>query len=84
MTTPTLVISGLGLLLVGALLGQLTFARAQTPPQQYTQCFGALTWALSDDVTAGKQPSKVTRVPPGWTPIGGGGRVKDGIIIMCR
>jgi hypothetical protein len=84
MQTPMLVISGLGLLLVGALLGQLTAARAETPPKQYTQCVGALTWALSDDVTAGKQPSKVTRIPPGWTPIGGEGRVKDGIIIICR
>jgi hypothetical protein len=39
---------------------------------------------VNDEFAAGKKPSKVTRVPTGWTPIGAGSRGTDGIIIMCR
>lgn len=83
-------ISGLGLLLVGALLGQLTLVQAQTPPKQYTECFSALTWvfsgaAVNEGAASGQKPNKTTRIPSGWTPVGGGGtRAGEGIIIICR
>lgn len=84
-----LVIASLALLSLGALLGQLAHVQAQSAPRQYRECFGALTWPYSGGVVnegaaSGKAPEKVTRVPVGWTPIGGGSRGLDAIVIMCR
>ena len=89
MRIPLMVISCVALLALGVLLGQFTQVRAQSTPPQYRECFAALTWAFSGSVVneefaAGQKPSKVTRVPAGWTPIGGGSRGTDGIIILCR
>ena len=89
MRTSNLILSSVALLSLGALLGQLAQVRAQSAPAQYRECFAALTWAFSgavvnEEFAAGQKPSKLTRVPAGWTPIGGGSRGTDGIIIMCR
>lgn len=56
---------------------------AQLPPVagQMTECVAVNTWVgRGRALNAGQFPEAV-RVPPGWTPIGGGG---DGVIIFCH
>jgi hypothetical protein len=85
MRTPQLILLCLAMLSVGGLLGQLAFAQAQAGTKQYSQCFGALTWVYSgSDMNNGEKPTKLVRIPAGWTPVGGGGKGTEGIVILCR
>lgn len=57
---------------------------AAAPRAQFTECFAARAWDASGRaVNSGRLPQTL-RIPPGWTPVGGGALGGDGVVILCR
>ncbi|MGC4122256.1 MAG: hypothetical protein QM765_48270 [Myxococcales bacterium] len=76
--------------LAGGLLLQTGRADAQaaTGPRAYTECFAATLYDMrGKDLNEGAAPSKTVKIPPGWTPIGGGGGLRGDTtptVVLCR
>jgi hypothetical protein len=76
---------GISLVLAGVLLGQTLFASAQGKPGNYRECFASTVWSYSaSEINDGEKPSKLVKVPPGWTIVAGGQYRTEPAIILCR
>lgn len=55
--------------------------------KNYSECIGIVTkWHAAAHFNKGKgvEIDRVAQIPPGWTPIGGGGIQAAPVIIACR
>ena len=54
-------------------------------PGQFSECFATtVTLVRGVDLNEGEMPERTVRVPPGWTPIGGGAAQGGSVAILCR
>lgn len=53
---------------------------AQAQGRQFQECYMMKTWVAN----GGQMASKMARIPPGFTPVGGGGTGKTGALVLCR
>ena len=58
---------------------------AQAPvPGQFHECIAVTMWlGQGRALNSGQMPQPVT-VPPGWTPVGGGGNDAGSFMILCH
>lgn len=77
---------GLGIGIGGHLTGPAHADGPAAGTSPYTECFAARTWSeQGSKLASGKLPERRVAVPPGWTPIGGGGSGgAEPHIILCR
>ena len=61
-------------------------SQAQSPHPAFRECFASKTWQVGGRATSAGNFPELVRIPPGWTPVGGGGDAsgREGIVILCR
>lgn len=52
---------------------------------EFRECFSATLWAIKrENLNRGESPYNTTKIPAGWTPVGGGANQNREYVILCR
>lgn len=70
---------------VSAALGVLYSRRADAQVAAPRECFAVRLYSVStSESNSGRIASSPARIPPGWTPVGGGQAGTDPVVVLCR